>query len=91
MHDRTVLLLVRVLTRLLVSLSQYFHKYCATGKDGRSIGTGFGLFSKLSGWWRGSSAEGLTIDVGVDERLVKGLAEEVQGFSGREVGVLGCH
>ncbi|CAM9476678.1 unnamed protein product [Ectocarpus sp. 8 AP-2014] len=66
-------------------LVQYFHKYCATGKDGRSIGTGWGLFSKLSWWWCGSSAEGLTIDVGVDERLVKGLAEEVQGFSGREV------
>ncbi|CAM9405685.1 unnamed protein product [Ectocarpus sp. 6 AP-2014] len=66
-------------------LVQYFHKYCATGKDDRSFGAGWGLFSKLSGWWRGSSAEGLTIDVGVDERLVKGLAEEVQGFSGREV------
>ncbi|CAB1106340.1 unnamed protein product [Ectocarpus sp. CCAP 1310/34] len=85
LHDRTVLLLVHVVSRLLVSLSQYFHKYCATGKDGSSIDTGWGLFSKLSRWWRGSSAEGLTIDVGVDECLVKGLAEEVQGFSGREV------
>ncbi|CAM9889849.1 unnamed protein product, partial [Ectocarpus fasciculatus] len=66
-------------------LIQYFHKYCATGKDGRSIGTGWGIFSTLSGWWRGSSAEGLTIDVGVNDRLVGGLAEEVQGFSGREV------
>lgn len=82
--------MVRVFTRLLNYLSQYFHKYCATGKDGRSIGRGWGLFSKLPGWWCGSSAEGLMIDKGVDERLVKGLAEEVEGFSGREVGVLVC-
>lgn len=48
------------------------------------IGMLRGLAIKLSGWWRGGAVEGLAIDAGVDERLVRGLSEEVHGFSGRE-------
>lgn len=43
-----------------------------------------GLAIKLSGWWRGGAVEGLAIGAGVDDRLVRGLSEEVHGFSGRE-------
>lgn len=71
--------------RLLLRPSQYFNKYCTSGKGTVSISMRWGLVSKLLGWWQGSSAEGLAIGAGVDERLVKGLSKEVEGFSGREV------
>lgn len=49
------------------------------------MGKRWGPANVLSGWWQGGSAEGLVIGAGVDERLIKGLSDEVQGFSGREV------
>ena len=73
-------------TRRFFNYSQYFNKYCAPSED--SVATTSerrGLANMLSGWWQGGSAEGLVIGAGVDERLIRGLSEEVEGFSGREV------
>lgn len=63
---------------------QYYHKYCSRSEDFASISMLQGLAIKLSGWWWGGAIEGLAIGAGVDERLVRGLSEEVHGFSGRE-------
>ncbi|CAM9102408.1 unnamed protein product [Hapterophycus canaliculatus] len=66
-------------------LVQYFNKYCATRKTSTSTSTRWGLINNLWRWWRAGSFEGLAIGAGVNEFLIKGLAEEIQGFSGREV------
>lgn len=71
-------------TRRLI-FSQYFNKYCAPREDSVSTKGRWGLANMLSGWWQGDSPEGLVVGAGVDERLIRGLSEEVQGFSGREV------
>lgn len=69
--------------------SQYFNKYCAPGEGNVSTSKRRGLANMLSGWMKGGSAEGLVIGAGVDDRLIRGLSEEVEGFSGREVGASG--
>eukprot|EP00752_Nemacystus_decipiens_P007451 g6660.t1 len=66
-------------------LVQYFNKYCAPGGDNAATSKRRGVANMLPGWWQGSSAKGLVIGAGVDERLIRELSEEVQGFSGREV------
>lgn len=71
--------------RLSSKFGQYFKKYCAPGGDDAAVSKRWGLANTFSGWWQGGSAEGLMIGAGVDERLIRGLSEEVQGFSGREV------
>lgn len=43
------------------------------------------LSSWLSSWGQDGSRGGFTLGAGVNERLVKGIADEVEGFSGREV------
>lgn len=68
---------------------QYFTKYCtaeaSNGKGSVHSGKGRGILRHLSSWWRRAPSEGLMLGAGVDEALVRGLADEVQGFSGREV------
>eukprot|EP00903_Cladosiphon_okamuranus_P008285 g7974.t1 len=68
-------------------LVQYFNKYCSPGDedDVSTTKKRWGLANMITGWWQGDPAEGLVIGAGVDERLIRGLSEEVQGFSGREV------
>lgn len=44
--------------------------------------------AKMWVWPRGRSTGGVVIGAGVDDRLVRGLVDDVHGFSGREVS--GC-
>ncbi|CAM9875822.1 unnamed protein product [Scytosiphon promiscuus] len=66
-------------------LVQYFNKHCAMRNRNASISTRWRLVNYLWSWWQRGAAEGLAIGAGVNETLLKGLAEEIQGFSGREV------
>ena len=69
--------------------SQYFTKYCtaeiSNGKGSVHSGKLRGVLRKVPPWWRRAPTEGLMLGAGVDEKLVMGLADELQGFSGREV------
>ena len=70
---------------------QYFHKYCVDGMSTRhdpSCGWDReGAWGKLLAWRKRSSNEGgIVLGPGVDSMFIGGLADEVQGFSGREVG-----
>ena len=65
---------------------QYFNKYCAPDGDKTATRNHWSVSNMISRWWQSGSVQGLVIDAGVDERLIRGLSKEVQGFSGREVG-----
>lgn len=69
---------------------QYFHKYCVAGMSRRNDPScGWdreGAWGKLLAWGKRSSKTRIVLGPGVDGKFIKGLADEVQGFSGREVG-----
>lgn len=69
---------------------QYFHKYCVAGMSRRNDPScrwdREGAWGKLLAWRKRSSNKGIVLGPGVDGTFIGGLADEVQGFSGREVG-----